>query len=183
MLENSIFAILTLFLVIGSLGMISFKHTIFSAFSFLIAMLALAGLFALLENSFLFLAQIMVSVGAVVVLGLMVIISLGSIEKNIPDEPYKFYWIALSTLLVTPLALLIYKGLLTLHAHFNETKEGYGELKSMGEQLFSEWVLPFEAVSVLLLTAMVGAIVIARKEKYFKKKNYFDEHKHQEDTK
>jgi len=122
-------------------------------------------------------------VGAVVVLGLMVIISLGSIEKNIPDEPYKFYWIAISTLLVTPLALLIYKGLLTLHAHFKETKEGYGELKSMGEQLFSEWVLPFEAVSVLLLTAMVGAIVIARKENYFKKKNYFDEHTHQEDTK
>ncbi len=183
MLENSIFAILSLFLVLGSLGMISFKHTIFSAFSFLLAMLALAGLFALLENSFLFLAQIMVSVGAVVVLGLMVVISLGSIEKNIPDEPYKFYWIGISTILVIPLALLIYKALTSLHAHFQETKEGYGELKYVGEKLFAEWVLPFEAVSVLLLSAMVGAIVIARKEEYFKKENYFDDHKQPEDTK
>ncbi len=157
--------------------MISFRHTIFSAFSFLLAMLALSGLFALLDNSFLFLAQIMVSVGAVVVLGLMVIISLGSIEDNIPHEPYKFYWIVLSAILVTPFGILVYKALLTLHRHFEETKEGYGELKAMGETLFGEWVLPFEAISVLLLCAMVGAVVIARREKYIQKENFFDKNK------
>lgn len=169
MLENNIFIILSLFLVGGSLGMILFKETIFSAFSFLVAMLALAGEFALLNNSFLFMAQIMVSVGAVVVLGLMVIITLNKQDKNLPNEEHKFLWIIFSTILVLPFSLLLYKALSSLHLSFEETKEGYGTLKMVGETLFSRWVLPFEAVSVLLLSAMVGAITIARKDDYSKK--------------
>ena len=174
MLENSIFGMLALFLVGGSVAMISFKETIYSAFSFLVAMLALAGMFALLGNSFLFLAQIMVSVGAVVVLTLMVILTINAQDENHPQEPYKFRWILFTTVLVTPIAVLIYKALVTLHLHFEKTKEGYGSLKAMGETLFASWVLPFEAISVLLLAAMVGAIAIGRKESYFKKQEYFD---------
>jgi len=109
-LENSIFAILALFLLMGSLGMIIFKQTLFSAISFMLAMLALAGMFALLQNSFLFLAQIMVSVGAVVVLSMLVIVSVNIKEVNLPKEPAKFRWMILSAVLVTPLAMLIYKG-------------------------------------------------------------------------
>ncbi|MEA3419218.1 MAG: NADH-quinone oxidoreductase subunit J [Campylobacterota bacterium] len=164
MLENSLFAILALFLVGGSVGMLWSKQTILSAFGFLIAMLALAGVFALLENSFLFLAQIMVSVGAVVVLSLMVITSLNMQEENLPNEPRKLRWILLSALLITPFSLLMYKSLVYVHRSFESTKEGYGTLKMMGGELFDHWVLPFEIVSVLLLAAMVAAIVIARKE-------------------
>lgn len=164
MLENSIFAILALFLLFGSLGMISFKQTVFSGLSFLLAMMALAGLFALLENSFLFLAQIMVSVGAVVVISLLVMLSVNVNEKNLPKEPAKFRWMLFSALLVSPFALLMYKSLTHLDREFVETVAGYGSLKMMGSTLFSDWVLPFEIVSVLLLTAMVGAIIIARKE-------------------
>ncbi|MEA3373247.1 MAG: NADH-quinone oxidoreductase subunit J [Campylobacterota bacterium] len=164
MLENSIFAMLALFLVGGAAGMLWFKQTLFSAFSFMVAMLALAGIFALLENSFLFLAQIMVSVGAVVVLALMVVVSVNLKEENLPQEPLKLQWMLLSALLVTPFSILMYKSLTYLHRSFENTKEGYGTLKMMGDELFSSWVLPFEIVSVLLLTAMVAAIVIARKE-------------------
>jgi len=163
-LENSIFAILALFLLMGSLGMIIFKQTLFSAISFMLAMLALAGMFALLQNSFLFLAQIMVSVGAVVVLSMLVIVSVNIKEVNLPKEPAKFRWMILSAVLVTPLAMLIYKALTHVHAVFEKTTEDYGSLKMMGATLFQEWVLPFEIVSVLLLAAMVGAIVIGRKE-------------------
>ena len=165
MLENSIFAILAIFLLMGSLGMIMFKQTLFSAISFMLAMLALAGMFALLQNSFLFLAQIMVSVGAVVVLSMLVIVSVNIKEANLPKEPAKFRWMILSAILVTPVAMLIYKALTHVHTVFEKTTtEGYGSLKMMGATLFHEWVLPFEIVSVLLLAAMVGAIVIGRKE-------------------
>jgi NADH-quinone oxidoreductase subunit J len=163
-LENSIFAILALFLLIGSMGMVAFKLTLFSGLSFLLAMLALAGMFALLQNSFLFLAQIMVSVGAVVVIALLVIVSVNINERNLPREPNKFQWMFFSTLLVTPFGLLMYKSLTHLHRTFLLTEPGYGSLKTMGATLFSDWVLPFEIVSVLLLAAMVGAIIIARKE-------------------
>lgn len=164
MLENSIFAILALFLLTGSMGMIIFKQTLFSGVSFLFAMLALAGIFALLDNSFLFLAQIMVSVGAVVVIALLVIISINVNGRNLPREPGKFKWMILSALLVTPFGLLMYKSLTYMHRTFAQTEPGYGSLKMMGATLFSDWVLPFEIVSVLLLAAMLGAIIIARKE-------------------
>ena len=164
-LELSIFFILALFLSGGSLGMILFKQTLYSAFSFLLAMLALAGMFALLDNSFLFLAQIMVSVGAVVVLSLMVIVSLNAKDENLPDEEHKFKWTLISSILVIPFSLLMHKALQSTHLKFEETVEGYGSLKMMGKTLFTDWVLPFEVVSILLLAAMVGAIAIARKEK------------------
>ncbi len=164
MLENSIFAILALFLLGGSLMMLWSRQTIQSAFGFLIAMLAMAGIFALLQNSFLFLAQIMVSVGAVVVLSLMVITTINLKDENLPKESRKLPWMLLSALLVAPFSLLMYKSLVSLHQGFESSKEGYGSLKMMGEELFTGWVLPFEIVSVLLLAAMVAAIVIARKE-------------------
>lgn len=140
------------------------RQTIISAFGFLVAMLAMAGVFALLENSFLFLAQIMVSVGAVVVLSLMVITTINMKEENLPREPYKLRWILLSALMVTPFSLLMYKTLVFAHHSFGSTGEGYGSLKNLGGELFDHWVLPFEIVSVLLLAAMLAAIVIARKE-------------------
>lgn len=164
MLESSIFAILALFLMIGAMMVVWSKESVLSVFGFLVAMLAMAGLFALLDNSFLFLAQIMVSAGAIVVLSLMVVTSINTKEENLPNEPYKLRWILFSTVLVAPFSLLIYKALMTVHRSFAETKEGYGTLKTVGETLFSKWVLPFEIVSVLLLAAMLAAIVIARKE-------------------
>jgi len=140
------------------------KQSILSAFGFLIAMLAMAGVFALLENSFLFLAQIMVSVGAVVVLSLMVIITVNMKDEDLPDEPKKLRWILFSAILVAPFSFLMYRALTHMHQSFGVSQEGYGTLKSMGGELFSHWVLPFEIASVLLLAAMVAAIVIARKE-------------------
>lgn len=171
MLENSIFAILALFMIFGTLGMISFKQTIYSAFSFLLSMIALGGIFALLNNSFLFLAQIMVSVGAVVVLSLMVIVSINAKDENLPDEPHKIKWMLLSSFLVSPFVYLLYSALTTGSKSFEKSKDGYGSLKAMGETLFSDFVLPFEIVSILLLTAMLGAIVIAREDKKEDKQN------------
>jgi len=163
-LENSIFAILALFLMGGSLMMIWSRQTVLSAFGFLIAMLAMAGVFAVLENSFLFLAQIMVSVGAVVVLSLMVITSINMKEENLPNEPKKLRWILFSAVLVAPFSFLMYRALTHIDHSFGASQEGYGVLKNLGGELFSNWVLPFEIASVLLLAAMVAAIVIARKE-------------------
>jgi len=164
-LENSIFALLALFLMIGAIMVIWSKESVMSAFGFLIAMLATAGLFALLDNSFLFLAQIMVTAGAVVVLSLMVVTSINLREKSLPKEPHKFRWIVISSILVAPFGLLIYRSLISIEQGFGEVNDGYGSLKIVGDMLFTNWVLPFEIVSVLLLAAMVAAIVIARKER------------------
>ena len=162
MLEISIFAILALFILGGSLAMISNKQTVFSAFGFLVAMIGLAGMFALLNNRFLAIAQIMVSVGAVVVFSMLTILTVNAKEENMPKEPHKFKWILFSTVLVAPFTFLLYKVLSALPKHFSDV--GSIDSQVVGKLLFSEWVLPFEVLSILLLSAMVSAIVIARKQ-------------------
>lgn len=163
MLELSIFIILALFMLGGSIAMITNKQTIFSAFGFLITMIGLAGIFALLDARFLAVAQIMVSVGAVVVLSMLTILTINLKQENLPEEKTKYKWIAFSTLLVLPITYLLYSVTTAMFEKFVEV-EGFTS-KVVGNLLFSEWVLPFEIVSILLLTAMLGAIVIARKDK------------------
>lgn len=164
MLENSLFVVLALFMLGGAVSMVWFRFTLYGAFGFLCAMLALAGMFALLENGFLFLAQMMVAVGAVVVLSLMVIVSVNARCGNLPEEPHKLRWMLFSAVLTVPFGVLLYRTLVSLHRSFAPVAPEYGTVQAVGASLFHDWVLPFEIVSVLLLAAMLGAIVIARKE-------------------
>ncbi|MEA3434773.1 MAG: NADH-quinone oxidoreductase subunit J [Campylobacterota bacterium] len=163
MLEISIFSILALFMIGGSIAMITNRQTVFSAFGFLVAMIGLAGIFALLNSQFLAIAQIMVSVGAVVVLSMLTILTVNAQDKKLPHEPNKTKWIIFSSILVAPFTILLYKTLTTLPDQFS-TMETINS-KVIGKEMFSQWVLPFEILSILLLSAMVGAIVIARKNK------------------
>ncbi|MEA1915000.1 MAG: NADH-quinone oxidoreductase subunit J [Campylobacterota bacterium] len=162
MLEISIFSILAVFLIGGSVAMITSAQTLFSAFGFLVSMIALAGMFALLDNRFLAIAQIMVSVGAIVVLSMLTILTINMKTQNLPDEPNKYKWIFFTTVLVLPITVLMYKSTSALYDHFAQMEVITS--KVVGEQIFTNWVLPFEIVSILLLAAMVGAIVIARKD-------------------
>lgn len=165
MLENSIFFILALFLIIGAIGTISFKQSVFSAISFLLAMVALGGLFALLNQSFLFLAQILVAVGAVVTLSLLVIVSVNVSDKNLPKEDGLSFWqIFLASLLILPILRLIYKAISSQNFIFSKVSDDFGSLSFVGKFLFSDWVLPFEIVSILLLSAMIGGIVISTRK-------------------
>ena len=161
-LQLIIFTILALFILGGSFTMISVKQTYISAFGFLVAMLGLAGEFALLESRFLAIAQIMVSVGAIVILSILTILTINAKEENLPHEPYKFQWIIITSILVLPFTFLLYKVLKTLPEYFSGVETINS--KVVGNLLFSQWVLPFEIVSILLLTAMLGAIIIAKQK-------------------
>lgn len=161
MLEISIFSILSLFMLGGSIAIISSKQSVYSVFGFLMVMIAFGGMFALLDNRFLALAQIMVSVGAVVVLSMIAVLSVNIKEKNLPNEPNKFKWIAFSSVLIIPFTYIIYKA---LSSFAKDLSQSSFTSRDIGSELFNSWVLPFELVSVLLLTAMIGAIVIARKD-------------------
>ena len=161
-LELIIFSILAAFMIGGTLTMITSKQTLFSAFGFLVTMIGLAGMFALLDSRFLAIAQVMVSVGAIVVLSVLTILTVNAKDENLPQEKNKYKWMILSTLLVLPFSILLYKTTSSLYQTFAEIETTTS--KVVGDLLFSKWVLPFEIVSILLLTAMLGAIVIARKD-------------------
>ncbi len=127
MLEISIFTILALFMLGGSIALITNKQTLFSAFGFLVAMIGLAGMFALLDSRFLAIAQIMVSVGAVVVLSMLTILTINAKAENLPDEPNKYKWIIGTSVLVMPFTILLYT---TLSASF----ESFSNLETVSSK-------------------------------------------------
>ena len=160
-----IFIILSLFAIGGALGMVLFHQPVHSALSLILTIIALAGLFALLSASFLFMVQIIVYAGAIITLLIFIIMFLNVKEVNLPKEPYKNITLFIGSLALLPLNFLILRAFPKLPlAQQNVLVEGFGDIKPLGMELFRGWLLPFELISVLLLVALIGAVVLGRKE-------------------
>jgi NADH-quinone oxidoreductase subunit J len=162
-----LFAILAAFAAIGSLMVLLGRDPAVYTTGFAAVMLSMAGIFGLLGESFLFLAQLMVGVGAVVVVTTIVVMTVNLRPENLPPEPRLYGWIAGVSAVVAPFGWLLYRTLASLTEAFPKAPEGFGSVEETGRALFTDWVLPFEILSILLLAAMVGAIVIGRKEQAY----------------
>ncbi len=156
------FVLLSLFACAGALGMISFHQPSYSALSFIVVVIALSGMFALLNASFLFMVQLIVYAGAVITLLLFIIMFLNVQEESLPEENGRFKIIALGVLVLVPLNLVIYKAFDGLEKKPLELLQNdFGSISHIGGELFSSWILPFELISILLLCALVGSIILA----------------------
>jgi len=159
-----IFVILGFSAIISAFFAVYAKEPINNAFSFLLCVLSLAGLFALLQASFLFLIQIIVYGGAVITLILMVIMFLNIKEENLPKEPKKLKYFLLGAIFLLPIDALILKAVSTLpKGDFSIWRGDFGSLKILGLELYGKWIFPFEMVSILLIVSLVGAIVFAKR--------------------
>ncbi len=161
-----VFVVLAIFAVAGGLGMILFAQPIYSAMSLIVCLIALGGVFALLSAPFLFMVQIILYAGAIITLLLFIIMFLNIKDENLPDEPNKITTIFIGTALLIPFNILILKAFNTFpDKPMSILGKNFGDINSFGLELFSEWLVPFELISMLLLAALVGAVVYARKEK------------------
>ncbi len=166
MISTIIFAVLAFFAIVGALVMLFYKNPIYCALGLLICILAIAGLFALLSAPFLFMAQIIVYAGAIMTLFLFILMFLNIQEEHLPKEPSKNLMILIGIILMIPIDLLILKAISKLpNASMQITNDGFGSLKNIGLNLYVNWLFPFELISILLLVALVGAIVLAKKNK------------------
>lgn len=154
-----IVAFLTLF---GALVAIVSKKPMQSALGLLLSSLSLSGLYLLLDARFLFMAQIIVYVGAVITLILMILMFLNLDESQLPNETNRYLKIGLGVILMIPFNFIILKELSFLPFVFTEE---IGSTKVIGEVMFRSWLIPFELISILLLVALIGAIILAKKLK------------------
>ena len=158
------FAILSITLVLGALGVVLLPNIVYSAFLLGGVFLSVAGLYLLLNASFVAAAQVLVYVGAVNVLILFAIMLVNKKENlaAVPGLPLRR---VLSGLVCGGLlALLIRVAFTTPWALPGPLPLGEEATIRIGEHLFSDYLLPFELASVLLLMAMIGAIVLARRD-------------------
>lgn len=149
----------------GAITMITVKEPMYATLGLLISILAIGGLFALLSASFLFMVQIIVYAGAVLTLFLFLLMFLNIKKEDLPDEPKKYILITLGGLLMIPINLLMFKALSELpNINIELSESDFGTIKALGMQLYTEWLLPFELISILLLVALIGVIVLVKQK-------------------
>ena len=159
------FLVLSLVVIIGALGVILLENIVYSAFLLGGVFMSVAGLYLLLNASFVAAAQVLVYVGAVNVLIIFAIMLVNKKEDLKAIENIKSRKIISTSICLTLLSLLIRVDLSNTWG-LAEPGASIGEESTIriGEHLFSDYLLPFEVASVLLLMAMIGAIVLARRD-------------------
>jgi NADH-quinone oxidoreductase subunit J len=162
-LAIAIFFIAAAMAVAGGIGVIAFRQPIQSVLSLVVVMIALSILFLLLSAQFVFVVQIIVYAGAVMVLFLFVIALLGP-AREVARGRLRFQgW--LSAVFVLVLLGLIWTMLQGIQYRHPETTDLsiFGTVQSIGIGLFTTYLYPFELTSLLLLVAAIGAIYLSRR--------------------
>jgi NADH-quinone oxidoreductase subunit J len=160
-----VFFVLAALAVIGALSLILQKHPIHSALSLIVVMVSLAGLYLLLGAEFVAAVQIIVYGGAIMVLFVFVIMLLNAGEEEHTDfsKIAKFGGLPLALALTGLLAAAMVRHAGSVHAPSPAT---LADTSGISMMLFSTFVYPFELTSFLILVAIMGALVLAQREKH-----------------
>jgi NADH-quinone oxidoreductase subunit J len=160
----AVFLVAAAMAVAGGIGVITFRQPIRCVLSLVVVMIALSILFLLLSAQFVFVVQIIVYAGAVMVLFLFVIALLGpareSARGRLRFQPWLSALFALVFLILTWTMLQGVQYRQPDQADLNV----FGTVQSIGVELFTRYLYPFELTSILLLVAAIGAIYLSRKQ-------------------
>jgi NADH-quinone oxidoreductase subunit J len=160
-----LFWILSVMALFSALMVITSKNPMHSVIWLIIVFFAISGHYLLLNAQFLAIVNIIVYAGAIMVLFLYVLM-LMDLKKE--TEPPKNRWLKLAGAVAGGSLLLVLIAALKKADIVNqiaETRTGdIGLIENLGKVLFNDYVVPFEISSILFLSAMVGAVVIGKKE-------------------
>lgn len=162
-MEAAAFVVLAVLAVASAIVVVAHKNPVRSAVALAFNLVSIAGFYLLLEAQFIALLQVIVYAGAIMVLILFVIMLLNLREERLPHPAGTFQKplaVVLCAVLFVAIARAIWRG---GPASFPAVEAGYGSVKSVGDALFSSFWYPFEAISLLLVAAMVGAVLLAKK--------------------
>ncbi len=165
-LEIVLFFFLALGAVAAGLAMLFARNAVYSALFLIINFSTIAVLYLMLDAPFIAMAQITVYAGAIMVLFLFVIMLLGGERlRRAPTSPWQLpAAVVLALLLLLEVAFVIFSRGGQLPTIL-PTVANFGSPSAIGSLLFSNYLLPFEVTSVLLLVAMIGAIVLTQSDK------------------
>ena len=160
-----LFWILTVIALSCAIGVILRRNPISSVLFLIATFFAISGHYVLLNAQFLAIVNIIVYAGAIMVLFLFVIMLM---NLNKESEPRKNRWLKIAGAIAGGCLLLVLVAALkdaAVDGQVATVNQGnIGLIKSLGKELFTTYVVPFEISSVLFLSAMVGAVVIGKKE-------------------
>jgi len=158
-----VFYILSAISIGSALMMVFSKNPVHSVLYLIATFFSIAAHFIILNADFLAIVQIIVYTGAIMVLFLYVIMLLNlNSESEVSKSTIVKIAAALSAGLLFLVMVASFKESVALPV--SEVVPGLGSVKNLGKVLFSEYLLPFEATSVLFLSAMAGSVLLAKKK-------------------
>jgi NADH-quinone oxidoreductase subunit J len=167
LIDTVLFYIFALLVLGGGVLTITRRNAVHSAISLIVSLLGVAGLYLLQQAEFLFAVQIVLYVGGIMVLFLFVIM-LVNLDEAAKERQFNRQWlVALAAIAAVgiELAFFFYRGKDSFR--FPEVAAPVaavtGNVEMVADSLFSEYLLPFEIASVLLLVAVVGSVVMAKR--------------------
>ena len=160
-----LFWFLSVLALFSALMMVVSKNPVHSVLWLIVTFFSISGHYILLNAQFLAIVNIIVYAGAIMVLFLFVIMLM---NMNKSAEPQKNRWLRLAGGVAGGCLLLVLIAALKdseVKQQVAQVKTGdIGLIKNLGRELFGTYVVPFEISSILFLSAMVGAVVIGKKE-------------------
>ncbi len=153
--------------LLAAVNVVALRRVFYSAISLIICLCALSGIYMLLAAPFIAAVQVIVYAGAIMVLFLFVIMLLDPFSASTGPEKKRNLGYAAIILGIIALSLLypILKAydLAQAPRSAGVLAGGAGTVRNLGEVLFSQYLLPFEATSILILVAIIGAVVLAKR--------------------
>lgn len=161
-----LFFFLSALAIFSAIMVLVSRNPVHSVLWLIAVFFAISGHYVLLNAQFLAIVNLIVYAGAIMVLFLFVIMLM---NLNAETEPQKHIWMKLAGVISGGCFLLMLVSLVRQAVDMKErqvlmTGGDIGLIKNLGKALFSDYVVPFEITSVLFLSAMVGAVVIAKKD-------------------
>lgn len=160
----SIFYFLSFVALLSALMVVVSKNPIHSVLYLIIAFFAIAGHYVLLNAQFLAAVHVIVYAGAIMVLFLYVIMML---NLNAEVEPHKSSWAKAAATVAGGSLMIVLVGAFRAgseKAALTNYNPNIGLIKTLGQTLYKDFMLPFEISSILFLAAMVGAVMLGKKE-------------------
>jgi NADH:ubiquinone oxidoreductase subunit 6 (subunit J) len=145
-----------------ALGVVIFKNLIFSAISMVSCFTGITGIYILLHAELLAAAQVLIYVGAISILILFAIMLTRHRSGDISIFFHRQSWVAIP---IVVLVFIVLAGVLATARYSSSLESLHSGTSEIADILFNQYAFPFEAVSLVLLVAMVGAVLLAAKEK------------------
>lgn len=161
------FMILAPLIVVSALSVILWKNPISSALSLVVTLVSLAIVYFMLEAPFIGILQVLIYAGAIMVLFIFVIMLI-----NLKDEELESVRWSPQTILKLLSLGLVFTGIAFAVRHAMRARplreapmlsDNFGSIEHIGRLLFTRYLLPFELISFVILAAVIGAVLLARR--------------------
>ncbi len=167
LMDTILFYLFALLVLGGGILTITRRNAVHSAISLIVSLLGVAGLYLLQSAEFLFAVQIVLYVGGIMVLFLFVIM-LVNLDQAAREKQFNRQWavaLAAVALVAAEVYYFLVRGASAFHfaPAAGSAGAGEGNTERIADVLFSQYLLPFEIASILLLVAVVGSVVMAKK--------------------